>query len=107
MTPVAFDQAMFENGTDPRYIGPWWEKKRDHLSSSLMEERDRYMAIIVPEMQPRELHALQYAWGLVEGWSDADKAAEATYDGHRPGGSGRITGTITHDMAPTPDIQDT
>jgi hypothetical protein len=50
-------------------------------------------------MRPRELDALQFGWGLTQGWSDHNKAQEVEFDGLLPGGTGRVSGTIEHGMA--------
>lgn len=45
-------------------------------------------------MPARELEALLLVWGLREGWEDEEKAEEAEWDGHLPGGTGRFSGVV-------------
>ena len=65
----------------------------------MLETRDRYIGQIVQYMRPRELDALQFGWGLTQGWSDTNKAQEVEFDGLLSGGTGRFSGTIEHGMA--------
>ena len=96
---LGFDQLSL----DPDNIGhvpltPWFLKRSQWLKGVMMEVRDRYLGQIVPAMPHREVNALQFAWGLTQGWPDAEKAEEATYDGCLPGGTGRVSGILERGM---------
>ncbi|KAK3725402.1 hypothetical protein LTR37_000372 [Vermiconidia calcicola] len=95
-----FDQLVFQpNLTCGRFMSQWFLKRFASLKSLMMDgSRDRNLGQIVQYMPQTEMDALQFAWGLTEGWSDRAKAEEATYDGYLPGGSGRFSGRIEKGM---------
>lgn len=58
----------------------------------------RYLGQIVQYMPDREKHALQFGWGLTQGWRDQRKAEDVEFDGLLPGGTGRFSGIIERGM---------
>ena len=81
-------------------MSAWFRTRWGILKSSMMTTNDRNIGQIVQHMPLREVNALQFAWGLTEGWQkDPSKAEEPEFDGFLPGGYGRISGTIEKDMA--------
>jgi hypothetical protein len=97
---TSFDQTVIEPDIDHIHtMSPWFRARYTSLKPLMLETRDRYIAQIVQYMRPRELDALQFGWGLTQGWSDHNKAQEVEFDGLLPGGTGRFSGTIDHGMA--------
>jgi hypothetical protein len=97
---TSFDQASIEPGIDHIHtLSPWFRARWTSLKPLMLETRDRYIGQIVQFMPPRERYALQFAWGLTEGWRDTRKAEDVEFDGLLPGGTGRFSGSITHSMA--------
>jgi hypothetical protein len=97
---TSFDQTVIEPDIDHIHtMSPWFRARYTSLKPLMLETRDRYVAQIVQYMRPRELDALQFGWGLTQGWSDHNKAQEVEFDGLLPGGTGRFSGTIDHGMA--------
>ncbi|KAI6800930.1 hypothetical protein KC361_g2049 [Hortaea werneckii] len=85
----------------PQARTPWFEQREAALGPSKMTTSDCFLGDIVPHMPARELEALQLVWGLREGWDDKEKAEEAEWDGHLPGGTGRFSGVVYKDAALT------
>ena len=80
-------------------LTPWFRVRLSSLRSAMLETKDLYHASIVQYMSIREAQALQFAWGLQQGWPDDRDGAEAVeHDGHFPGGTGRFSGIIRKGM---------
>ncbi|GAB7359913.1 hypothetical protein MBLNU230_g7440t1 [Neophaeotheca triangularis] len=90
--------AQHEMGVSPQTPSAWFNARGAHFSSKMLFEQDDLLAWIVQWMPMRELTVLKKAWGLREGWEDAEKAEEATYDGMLPGGTGRFSGVVKKGM---------
>lgn len=96
----AFDQVLIEPDVDHLHsLSPWFRARWTSLKPLMLETRDRYIGQIVQYMPQREQYALQFGWGLTQGWSDRRKAEEVEFDGLLPGGTGRFSGTIERGMA--------
>jgi hypothetical protein len=98
-----FDQmaveADFSRPGRQQSMSLWFAKRWAALRNVMMEAKDRMMGQIVQYMPLTELNALQFAWGVTEGWGESEKAEESTYDGCLPGGTGRVSGVIEKGMA--------
>lgn len=106
--PNNLDQAFLEpdhhnrnnnRGLRRNSMTPWFTHRYACLKPFMMSTSDRYQGHIVQYMPPRELNALRYTWGLVEGWKDREKAEEPEYDGLLLGGTGRFSGVVKRGMA--------
>lgn len=98
--PAGFDQFVLEPDLTRAHTMPQWFRARQAgLKSVMMSTSERNMGQIVQYMPQRELDALQFAWGLTEGWEDGSKAEEPEYDGLLPGGTGRFSGTVEKGMS--------
>lgn len=88
-----FCQRVFAShvNSDP---SPWFSRRRENLEVVMMSTDDIHAGVVLQWMPSRELQALSLAWGMRTGWDDYEKALGPEYDGHRPGGTGRFTGTI-------------
>ena len=94
-----FDQIVLEpDMMHSRGMSPWFRARYATLKPAMMESRDRNLGQIMQYMPQRELDALQFAWGLSEGWEDSAKAEEAEFDGLFPGGTGRFSGIVEKGM---------
>ncbi|KAI7540727.1 hypothetical protein KC331_g9001 [Hortaea werneckii] len=101
---VALDQSVFERPAAQRVRegrSSWFDQRGAALFPSKMTTADCYLGKILPHMPARELEALQFVWGLREGWDDKEKAEEAEWDGQYPGGTGRFSGVVYRDTPPT------
>ena len=97
---TGFDQLALEPDVGHyRPMSQWFHSRSSNLKSIMLETRDRNLGQIVQYIPQTELNALQFAWGLTEGWSDPAMAEEAEYDGLLPGGTGRFSGTIERGMS--------
>lgn len=90
---TTIDQLAIEAGSE-HHLSPWFRGRQAALLPAMMTTNDRYIGRIVQHMSEHELNALQYAWGLGQGWADRAKAEEVEYDGLLPGGTGRFSGKI-------------
>ncbi|RMY67963.1 hypothetical protein D0863_07437 [Hortaea werneckii] len=72
----------------------WFSQRATALFPSMMTSSDCFLGKLLPHMPARELEALLLVWGLREGWEDEEKAEEAEWDGHLPGGTGRFSGVV-------------
>lgn len=101
---VGLDQSVFERPALQRLRegrSSWFDQRGAALTPSKMTAADCFLGRILPHMPARELEALQFVWGLREGWDDKEKAEEAEWDGHFPGGTGRFSGVVYKDTPPT------
>ena len=97
---TSFDQALIEPDVDHLHaLSPWFRARWTSLKPLMLETRDRYIGQIVQFMPHRERYALQFGWGLTQGWRDTRKAEDVEFDGLLPGGTGRFSGAIKHGMA--------
>lgn len=103
---ITFDQLVVEAGV---LTGPpastWFRLRQSALKPAMMETRDHYFGQIIQYMPPRELYALQLAWGLTEGWEEGERAEEAEYDGFLRGGTGRFSGTVEKSQRSASKVQ--
>ncbi|KAI6809947.1 hypothetical protein KC332_g12541 [Hortaea werneckii] len=101
---LSLDQSALQRPVahrSPQARTSWFEQREAALGPSKMTTSDCFLGDIVPHMPARELEALQLVWGLREGWDDKEKAEEAEWDGHLPGGTGRFSGVVYKDAALT------
>ena len=97
---TGFEQYVLEPDVGNVHpMSPWFRVRWANLKSLMLETRDRYLGQIVQHMLQHELDALQFAWGLTEGWSNGANAEEPEFDGLLPGGTGRFSGVVTRGMA--------
>ncbi|KAI6908104.1 hypothetical protein KC334_g4755 [Hortaea werneckii] len=101
---VDLDQSVFERPAAQRLRegrSSWFDQRGAALFPAKMTTADCYLGKILPHMPARELEALQFVWGLREGWDDKEKAEEAEWDGQYPGGTRRFSGVVYKDTPPT------
>ncbi|RMZ11116.1 hypothetical protein D0860_03546 [Hortaea werneckii] len=94
---LSLDQSALQRPAAHRLAqtrSSWFDQREAALTPSKMTTSDCFLGDIVPHMPARELEALQLMWGLREGWDDKEKAEEAEWDGHLPGGTGRFSGVV-------------
>ncbi|GAB1743563.1 hypothetical protein NU219Hw_g492t1 [Hortaea werneckii] len=101
---AGLDQSALQ-GPVARRIGQtrssWFNEREAALTPSKMTASDGFLGMVLPHMPAHELEALQLVWGLREGWDDKEKAEEAEWDGHLPGGTARFSGVVSKDTSGT------
>ena len=94
------DQSALEpNVMRTRIMSAWFRARYACMKMSMMSTSDRNIGQIIQYLPLREAYALQFAWGITQGWEDRSKAEEAEYDGLMPGGTGRFSGAVEKGMA--------
>lgn len=93
---TAFDQAGVDRGnrlpTTP--LGAQLAKRATALAPAMMPTKWPLLGEIVQDVDAMELAALEAGWALQTGWTDAEAAHAAEFDGCLPGGTGRFTGKL-------------
>lgn len=72
-------------------------RRQGLLLPAMLATTDKLVGTIVQYMSEHETDALDHAWGMTMGWSNAKLAEEAEYDGYLAGGTGRFSGSVTKD----------
>nr|POE73076.1 uncharacterized protein CFP56_31015 [Quercus suber] len=95
--PQSFDQNVIEpDWAQHHYSSHWFYSRATALKPLVLDNADPFMGRIVTNLTQHERHALQVTWGLTFGWSE--HADDPTWDGFKPGGTGRFSGVLSQDM---------
>ncbi|KAH7406928.1 hypothetical protein DE146DRAFT_607115 [Phaeosphaeria sp. MPI-PUGE-AT-0046c] len=93
---TAFDQAGVDRGnrvpTTP--LSSQLAKRAMALAPAMMPTKWPLVGEIVQDVDSIELAALEAGWSLQTGWTNAEAARAAEFDGCLPGGTGRFTGKL-------------
>ncbi|KAL9052923.1 MAG: hypothetical protein Q9162_005101 [Coniocarpon cinnabarinum] len=117
---AGFDQSAIElsilfsaysDGPQDRHLQAWFTRKFTIVGGTLLQSGDSLLGRVASALPPFDESLLQSEWGLSLGWPDLDllgdhyddqdgwgkwgfkNKAAAEYDGERPGGFGRFSGS--------------